>query len=94
MTPLKAKTVRDNIIKKGFVEFRDGTHRKYRFQLNGEYTSIWTMMSHNDQEVGSSLQSKMAKQLHLNNNEFFSFAICQMDMPTYIKQMRANGYLK
>ena len=92
MPVLKAKEVEKNLCKKGFAKDNED-HRRFRFFQNGTKTAIRTMTSHNNQEIGDSLQLLMSRQLHLTKKEFFMLAICQMTEEEYTAIMKQRGYL-
>lgn len=93
MATLKAKNVRTNLCKKGFLENPKGHHRQYSFVQNGIITEIRTRMSHNDQDIDDYLQGQMAKQIKLCRKDFIKFVSCEVGEDEYVKLLKANGYL-
>jgi len=92
MPPLKAKEVHKNLCKKGFTK-QDGDHHQFRLWHNGKKTSVFTMTSHNSQEIGDELQSLMARQLHLRKNEFVALVTCEISKAKYIQSLIERGII-
>jgi len=92
MTIVKAKDIETALCKKGFAK-ENNDHRKFRFYANGVRTNIWTMTSHNDQEVNGYLQSCMGRQMHLTKNEFLLFVTCTMNQDKYVEVLKHRGHL-
>jgi len=92
MAILKAKTIESALCKKGFVR-EDKDHRKFRLFVNGLKKSIWTMTSHNDQDIGNRLQACMAEQMHLTRAEFLLFVACSISEQQYVCLLKARGHI-
>ena len=92
MIILKANEVEKSLCKKGFVK-TDKRHRKYIFYVGGKKTAIWTMTSHNSQDVGVTLQSCMARQLRLTKEDFIRLISCSLKQDEYVQMLRDGGYL-
>jgi predicted RNA binding protein YcfA (HicA-like mRNA interferase family) len=94
MSALNAKQTYKNLLKKGFRETEgSGDHKRIAFYYEGKLTRAKTMLSHNNQDIGDTLISLMAKQTQLSKKDFVLFAKCDLDMEGYIKILKANGTL-
>lgn len=77
------KAVEKALLKKGFVK-EDRDHKYFVFLYEGKKTKVKTKTSHNDQDIGSSLISQMAKQLRLDKREFCDLINCPLTKEKYI----------
>lgn len=89
MAPLDATATRQALTKKGF-KLKEGDHHYYLFYYKGKLVAR-TKVSHNDQEIGNKLISKMYRQCCLSKNEFLELVGCQLDEKGYIEALKANG---
>jgi predicted RNA binding protein YcfA (HicA-like mRNA interferase family) len=92
MAPLDATTTRQALLKKGF-KTKEGSHHFYLYYYEGKLVAK-TMVSHNDQEIGNKLISKMYKQCCITKNEFLDLVGCQLDEQGYVKALKENGTIK
>ena len=87
MSTLKTRKIKSSLLKKGFEEdLKSGRtdHHYYRyFNLKGEKTSIHTMLSRGDTEIGDPLINSMAKQLYLSKRKFMKFIECSISQEKF-----------
>ena len=93
MTTLKVKKIDSSLTNKGFRRM-DGDHARYHFYYKGERTSIRTMVSHGEKEIGDPLISRMAKETKLNKNQFTEFINCTLSEAAYIEILRELGEIE
>ncbi len=55
---------------------------------------IWTMVSHNGQEIGDNLLKAMSQQLKLSTKEFCKMLDCNISGPEYLQMLRDRGILR
>lgn len=92
MASLPASKTRQSLLQKGF-ERRDGDHHFYLFFYEGKLVAK-TKMSHNDQDIGDGLISKMYKQCLMGTKNFFmDFAKCTKSKEDYIELLKSNGHI-
>jgi predicted RNA binding protein YcfA (HicA-like mRNA interferase family) len=89
MPPLDATKTRQALLKKGFKK-QEGSHHFYLYYHDGKLVAK-TMVSHNDQEIGNKLISKMYKQCCISKDEFLDLVNCPLDQEGYIKILKSNG---
>ena len=88
------KKVRQNLLKKGFIEKQGTKHILYKFEPYGIMTEIQTKMSRNDQDLNDYLLDQMKKQLYLDKKDFFDFIDCPLSEADYIKILKNKNILK
>jgi predicted RNA binding protein YcfA (HicA-like mRNA interferase family) len=91
MASLPATKTRQSFIQKGFIA-KEGPHHFYLFYHEGKLIAK-TMVSHNDQDIGDKLISKMYKQCKMDKNFFIDFAKCHKSKADYIELLKNNGHL-
>jgi len=79
------------LLKKGFTP-AEGDHHFYLFFLDGKVVAK-IKVSHNDQEIGDSLISKMYRQCRINKSEFFDLINFPLDKQGYIKILKDQGII-
>lgn len=95
MTVYKARDVDSVLKKKGFQKKPSGSHIKYQLMNeDGGKTMIWTMVSHNGQEIGDNLLKAMSQQLKLSTKEFCKMLDCNISGPEYLQMLRDRGILR
>ncbi len=87
MANLDSRKVENALSKKGFT-LESGDHKYFRLFLNGKDTGIYTKTSHNGQDIGDILISKMAKQLYMNKAFFTLFIDCAKSRKDYEHHLR------
>jgi len=92
MAVLKAKDVEQTLCKKGFQR-EDNEHRRFRLFIDGMRKGVWTMTSHNGQDIDSHLQSCMARQMKLSKSEFLLFVTCTISKERYIEILKQREQL-
>jgi predicted RNA binding protein YcfA (HicA-like mRNA interferase family) len=92
MSTLDATTTRQALLKKGF-KTKDGSHHFYLYYYEGKLVAK-TMVSHNDQEIGKKLISKMYKQCCVTKDEFLDLISCTLDEKGYIEALKKNGTIQ
>ena len=83
MTALYSKSIKRNLVKKGFRESNTDHKRYYYYSTEGKKTDIRTKLSHGDKTISKDLIAKMAKQIKLTNGEFVRFASCDISQEEY-----------
>jgi predicted RNA binding protein YcfA (HicA-like mRNA interferase family) len=89
MASLDANKTRQSLLKKGFRK-SEGDHHFYLYYHQGKLVAK-TKLSHNDQEIGDQLISKMYKQCRLTKSQFFDLINCPMDEAKYIEALKEQG---
>ena len=92
MTSRKTRKIDASLTKKGFVR-EDSHHIYYKFCIDGKVTSVYTYVSHGNQEVDSYLLRQMADQIGLNVDEFKQFIDCHLDREHYMEIIRQKGII-
>lgn len=92
MASLDSRKVESALSKKGFSA-TIGDHHYFRLFLNGKDTGIYTKTSHNGQEIGDMLISKMAKQLYMDKTFFKAFVECSKSQEDYEILLREQKIL-
>lgn len=64
-------------------------HRWFRVDFNG-LPPIRTKISHNNKEVGASLENRISKQLRIRNKFFHELMDCTKYKPEYEAQIRQD----
>ena len=91
MATLPASKTRQSFTQKGFIT-KEGTHHFYLFYHEGKLIAK-TMVSHNDQEIGDKLISKMYKQCKMDKSFFIAFAKCDKSKEDYLEVLKKNGLI-
>jgi hypothetical protein len=92
MAVLKANTTEQNMLKKGF-SLAPGDHKWFEFFLeDGTYVTR-TKMSHNGQDIGDDLISKMSHQCKVSSSFFKEFAKCKKSKDEYISELKKKKYI-
>jgi predicted RNA binding protein YcfA (HicA-like mRNA interferase family) len=87
MANLNAKDVKSALLKKGFKQ-SEGHHHFFEFK-HGDKVIAKTKMSHNDQDIGDNLISKMFRQCQMNKKkEFIDFVDCTVSQEDYVQILR------
>ncbi len=92
MASLDSRKVESALSKKGFSA-ETGDHHYFRLFLNGKDTGIYTKTSHNGQDIGDMLISKMAKQLYMDKAFFKDFVDCSKSQEDYETLLREQKIL-
>ncbi|MCL2773131.1 MAG: hypothetical protein FWD71_07250 [Oscillospiraceae bacterium] len=90
---INPRKIRQNLLKKGFIEVQKTKHIYYKFEPDGIKTDIQTFMSRNNQEIGNELISEMKDQLYLNKKEFIDLIDCKLSEEDYIKILKTKDLL-
>lgn len=83
--PLKSRTIKSGLQRKGFEIDKKGHHIYFRKIVDGKDIGAWTYISHGHSEVGDNILSKMAKQLNLNKSQFEDLVNCPMNEDEFIE---------
>ncbi len=79
---------------KGFLFFKGSNHKRYELYLEGQATGIKTLVSHATYDVGSQLQSQIARQLRMPSQSYLrNFVSCDIDLATYALMLRDSSKL-
>lgn len=89
MASLKAKKTESSLLKKGFL-WASGDHNYLELWHDGKYV-LQTFLSHNNQDIGDDLISKMRKQCQLDKKEFMDLINCPLSQEAYIKLLKVKG---
>ena len=88
--PLSIREIQQGLRKKGFVA-ENKHHQLYRLELEGEITSIRTMISHGSKkkDYGEELISRMRRQLKLDTkSQLVDLVKCPMTFDEYVAHLR------
>ena len=92
----KAREVRRNLKRKGFVESANKHHIYLHFHFEGKVTPHYTYTSHGKDadEIGPKIVRSMVDQLGLSKiPQVRALVECTMSETEYIETLRANGKL-
>ncbi|MES2327955.1 MAG: hypothetical protein V4539_00040 [Bacteroidota bacterium] len=92
MASLDANKTRQSLLKKGFRK-NEGDHHFYLYYYNGKVITK-TKVSHNDQDIGDDLISKMYKQCKVTKKQFLDLINCPLDESGYIEILKEQDLLK
>jgi len=87
------KKVRQNLLKKGFIEYQRTKHIFYIFVCDG-VEICETFMSRNNQDLDDYLLSKMKDQLYLDKRSFLDLIDCPLSEEDYIKILQDKDIIK
>jgi hypothetical protein len=89
MTTRKRSNVETALQQKGFQLQKNGDHRYYFFYLDEKIVAK-TKVSHGTKykDLSNDLISYMARQCHLNKNDFLAFVDCSISQQQYEKILR------
>ena len=89
MKTRKTKDLKKVLTKKGFVLYPEKDHHQfYYLEINGVKQNIYTYFSHGLNEYGSSLMSKIKKQLKfVETDKAEDFFDCSMSEKQYIEML-------
>jgi hypothetical protein len=90
---INPRKIRQNLLKKGFVEVQKTKHVYYKFEPGGIMTDIQTFMSRNNQEIGNELISEMKDQLYLSRKDFIDLIECKLTEEDYTKILKSKNLL-
>jgi hypothetical protein len=93
MSPRATRIVKGALLKKGFVEEEDGSHRKLRLWVNGSGSHIHTYYSHGARECDDYILGQMAIHLFLSRARLNDLIDCKMSGDDYIGLLRDRGEL-
>jgi predicted RNA binding protein YcfA (HicA-like mRNA interferase family) len=93
MSALSINKIVSSMTKKGFTISNGSKHIHLIFYYNTKKTTIWTVYSKSATEIGSSLINKMAKQIKLNNSQFYDFIECTLTKEDYVEILITNKYI-
>ena len=91
MAVLDANKTRSALLKKGF-KISEGDHHFYLYYYEGKVVAK-TKVSHNDQDIGDGLISKMSKQCQVNKHQFFDLINCPLKEADYIEILKERGVI-
>jgi predicted RNA binding protein YcfA (HicA-like mRNA interferase family) len=91
MALLDANKTRQSLLKKGFIK-NEGDHHFYLYFHNGKLVTK-TKVSHNDQDIGDGLISKMYKQCKISKRQFFDLINCPLDQAGYENILKEQGLI-
>ncbi len=89
MASLSADKTKKALLNKGFVQ--DDRHHHFYLLYHQGKVVVYTKMSHNDQDIGDQLISKMYKQCKINKRQFFDLIDCSLSGDGYIDILKENG---
>lgn len=92
MASLNANKTRQSLLKKGFKKY-EGDHHFFLYFYDGKLVAK-TKVSHNDQDIGDGLISKMYKQCKVSKNQFLDLINCPLDEAGYIDILKNQGLLQ
>ena len=92
MAVFKAYEISSALLRKGFKK-SEGKHHFYEY-VHGNKIVAKTMMSHNDQEIGPGLLTKMYKGCKLPKNKFIGLIDCSLTQQEYETELRSQGIIK
>jgi len=92
MASLDSTKTHQSLLKKGFVQAQ-GDHHFYLFYYNGKIVAK-TKLSHNNQDIGDRLISKMYKQCQISKNQFFDLINCPLGEKEYINILKEQGVIR
>lgn len=84
MATLKAREVKQALLKKGFRLFNND-HEYFILYVDGRKTRVKTKISHGEKEIDDGLIDLMKKQTHLSREEFLDLANCPLSGERYIE---------
>ncbi len=89
----KSKDLQKVLSKKGFVFYPEKDHHQfYYLEIDGIKQNVYTYFSHGLNEYGSSLMSKLKKQLKFEEtNKAEDFFDCPLTKEQYIQMLIDNG---
>ena len=87
-----SRKVRQNLLKKGFIEKQGTKHILYVF-IHEEKRICETRMSRNDQDIDDYLIDQMKKQLFLDKQDFINLIDCPLSEEDYIKILKDKDLL-
>jgi len=89
------RKVRQNLLKKGFVEVQSAKHIYYDFEPCGNLTEIKTFMSRNNQELNNTLLAEMKKQLRFDKmRDFLDLIDCPLSEEDYIEILKGKNLIQ
>lgn len=91
MSSLDSKKARQSLLKKGFKQ-KEGDHHHYLYYYEGKVVTK-TKVSHNDQDIGHTLISKMHKQCKMSKGQFIDLINCPLQESEYIEILKTNGII-
>ena len=91
MATLSANKTRQSLLNKGFKK-QEGDHHFYLYIYEGKVVAK-TKLSHNDQEIGDGLISKMYKQCRISKSQFFDLINCPLKEEEYIAILKEQGVI-
>lgn len=93
MKSRKAKDLQKTLLKKGFeINPKQHHHESYYLIIDGKKSHIHTYFSHSLSDYGTSLMSKMKKQLKfIETNLAEKFFDCPMSKEEYLKMLKENS---
>jgi len=94
MSPLKPRDLERTLQRKfGFEQApnKSDDHRWYKLSLEG-IPPILTKVSRSNKDIGSTLESKIAHQLHVKPPFFRKMFSCTKDLEAYRRQLLTDPY--
>lgn len=92
VTTLKTSDIRRALLRIGFEEL--GTeHKRFRLKTGGR-EPIGTRFSHGVDEVWGGRINQMAKQLHVEKDEFVALVEGRLDREWYLLNLRKKGLIE
>lgn len=90
-----SKRVETSLKKKGFVNgINRANHHKYFEFYYEDKLVAWTKISHNNQDIGSTLIKLMSYQCKLDKKDFVDLIKCPLSKKAYIKILEKKGFLE
>ena len=86
------RKVKQNLLKKGFIEVQGTKHILYVFVYKGKKICE-TRMSRNNQDLNDYLIDQMQKQLYLDKRDFLGLIDCPLSEEDYIEILKVKDLL-
>jgi len=88
---MKRRKIDSALISKGFERNEGSKHILYSMEIEGKIAVVTRMSrgsSHH--EIGKKILSKMAKQLHISNQQFLEYIECKYTYKEYYSYVKKN----
>lgn len=89
---LKTSDIRRVLLQLGFEEIKKADHYRFRFYTGGR-DPIGTKYSHGETEVRGGRINQMARQIHVEKDEFVALVEGNLDRDWYVQNLRKKGLI-